>query len=393
MKIGIVKPDYGIVGGFELVLDRVMDGLRADGHTPVLIPVDVRDLNSPLFGVPVPTEQWAVASEFFRYMAVVERCRHAEVGRVDLLVSTLPGSVAARHPRHMAMMYHHQRVFYDLADAFVEGGFVDAEIHAACVASVREVDSRLLADVAGVLACSEEFDRRLMEFNGMSSIGIFHAGIGSRADRTSRPAGPGNGVLCVSRNEFPKRTELFAQAAAVHGRASRIIGSGGRLPWVAELARQWDEGEADPLTQDPKETWLRQVPADFRGPPQPSRIGSLELSGHVSSDELDNAYASARCVVAPAYREDYGLTAIEAMSHGRPVVVCSDGGGLVEFVQDGISGFVVDPAPAAIAEAVDRLASDDDLAMDMGAAALRRSREYTWERGWAEIRAAIEEMT
>jgi glycosyltransferase involved in cell wall biosynthesis len=105
----------------------------------------------------------------------------------------------------------------------------------------------------------------------------------------------------------------------------------------------------------------------------------------VSDDELDNWYRRALCVVAPAYLEDYGLTAVEAMSFGKPLIVCSDGGNLVNFVRHGENGLVVEPSGKAIADAVRELASDRELVRSMGAAARETAREYTWDRGMREI--------
>jgi len=395
MRIGIVKPDHGIVGGFELVLDRIIEGLEADGHGVRRISVDVRDLRSPVFGVDVSDSDWSAAPEFFRYLSVVERCRRADTSGVDLLISTQPGSWAARHPNHMALMYHHHRVFYDLADTYVGAGFAPADLHAQCVDEVRRIDSELFSQVGGFLACSEEFQRRLRDFNQIESLGVFHAGIGFRAElgEQAAPTLPGESILCVSRHEFPKRTEMFAQAAVIHGRPSVIVGAGGRMAWTAELARRWFGASADAEAASPEQTWLCQVPPDFQVVAEPSRVGHIEFAGRVTTDELDSAYSDALCVMAPAFKEDYGLTAIEAMSHGRPVIVCADGGGLVDFVEHGVSGLVVEPNAEAIAEAVERLASDPELAAEMGRAALKRSREYTWERGWSELRQAIGTVT
>jgi len=391
MRIGIVKPDLGIVGGFELVLDRIVEGLEADGHRVKRIPVDATDLRSPVFGTDVSPSHWSAAQGFFEYLSIVERCRRVDTTGLDLLISTQPGSYAARHHRHLAIMYHHQRVFYDLADVFVQAGFADPVLHAECVDGVRRIDAELFAEVDGFLASSEEFERRLLRFNGLASLGVFHAGIGFRSGQfgSDPPAPPGDTILCVSRHEFPKRTELFAQSATIHRRPSVIVGSGGRMSWVAELARRWCHSEADPSIEEPGDTWLRQVPDEFQMEIEPVAIGDLRLAGHVSVGALEAAYLAARCVVAPALGEDYGLTVIEAMAHGRPVIVCSDGGGLVDFVEDGVNGLVVEPTAAAISDAVERLTSDDDLAAELGLEAWRKSREYTWERGWSEIRAAI----
>ena len=64
----------------------------------------------------------------------------------------------------------------------------------------------------------------------------------------------------------------------------------------------------------------------------------------------------AGCAVAPAYLEDYGITAVEAMAYGLPLIVCEDGGGLPWFVEDGVTGFVVEPTGRAIAEAMTKSA-------------------------------------
>jgi len=93
--------------------------------------------------------------------------------------------------------------------------------------------------------------------------------------------------------------------------------------------------------------------------PYRDRLESFEIYG---VPMLRRAMASAVCVVAPAYDEDYGLTAIEAMAAGTPVIVCRDGGGLVELVDHGVTGLVVEPTGAAIATAIRSLTDDPDLA-------------------------------
>ena len=97
-------------------------------------------------------------------------------------------------------------------------------------------------------------------------------------------------------------------------------------------------------------------------------------------------------MVAPAYLEDYGLTVIEAMSAGRPVVVCRDGGGVCLPVVDGVNGFVVEPTGRAIASAVSRLGADPDLARRMGAQARETAAEYTWERAMRQILDGVERL-
>jgi glycosyltransferase involved in cell wall biosynthesis len=78
------------------------------------------------------------------------------------------------------------------------------------------------------------------------------------------------------------------------------------------------------------------------------------------------------------------------MHHGRPVVVCSDGGGLAELVDDGETGLVVEPTPAAIAAAVTRLHADDDLASRLGRNGRERAAQLTWSRAAGQLLTAVE---
>jgi glycosyltransferase involved in cell wall biosynthesis len=100
--------------------------------------------------------------------------------------------------------------------------------------------------------------------------------------------------------------------------------------------------------------------------------------------------ASAVCVVAPAYDEDYGLTAIEAMAAGTPVIVCRDGGGLVELVDDGVTGLVVEPTGAAIAAAIRTLVDDPELARRLGEQGREAARAHTLDAEVDSVLAGLE---
>jgi glycosyltransferase involved in cell wall biosynthesis len=66
------------------------------------------------------------------------------------------------------------------------------------------------------------------------------------------------------------------------------------------------------------------------------------------------------------YEEDYGYVTLEAMLSRKPVITCEDSGGPTEFVVDGESGWVVPPAPEAVAAALDALWDDEDAAVRLG---------------------------
>ena len=59
-------------------------------------------------------------------------------------------------------------------------------------------------------------------------------------------------------------------------------------------------------------------------------------------------------------------------------MTCRDSGGPAELVADGVTGFVIDPTPAAMALALRRLAADQPLAERMGHAAHESGLRLNW---------------
>jgi len=98
--------------------------------------------------------------------------------------------------------------------------------------------------------------------------------------------------------------------------------------------------------------------------------------GWLSPEHVGHALSTARALVFPSvWHEPGGTVAFEAMAHAKPVIV-SRVGGMPEVVEDGVTGLIVPPGDdAALAHAVDTLATDQSLAQRMGAAGLRHATE------------------
>jgi glycosyltransferase involved in cell wall biosynthesis len=123
-----------------------------------------------------------------------------------------------------------------------------------------------------------------------------------------------------------------------------------------------------------------------------SRISEAPLKGHVqhrgyiSSEERARLFACARLLVLPSLDEGFGLTALEAMSAGVPLVA-SNRGSLPEVVGNG--GTLVDPTDVAgLAAAIQRVVTDDHAAAESRHAGLARARAFTWEHSAATLRRA-----
>src|SRR5256886_15573843 len=100
----------------------------------------------------------------------------------------------------------------------------------------------------------------------------------------------------------------------------------------------------------------------------------VEVRGRVPEQELRRAYAGASVLVLPAIvdargdTEGLGVVLLEAMTYGVPVIG-SDLGGITDIVVDGETGLLVPPQDsAALAAALERLATDRGLARRLGEA-------------------------
>ena len=111
----------------------------------------------------------------------------------------------------------------------------------------------------------------------------------------------------------------------------------------------------------------------------PLRDGVLEAVGFVPPGELGPYYERAAVVVCPSRREGYGVVAREAMAYGRPVVATAVGG-LLEAVEDGVTGLLVPSRdPAALRAALVRLLDDPALRRRLGASGREQARErFSW---------------
>ena len=113
-------------------------------------------------------------------------------------------------------------------------------------------------------------------------------------------------------------------------------------------------------------------------------VASLDLAestyflGRVESHDLPYLYNAARTLVHPAFYEGFGLTPLEAMACGTPVIV-SNVSSLPEVVGD--AALLIDPEQdEEITVALWRVLTDEGLRESMRAKGLQRAASFSWER-------------
>jgi glycosyltransferase involved in cell wall biosynthesis len=103
-------------------------------------------------------------------------------------------------------------------------------------------------------------------------------------------------------------------------------------------------------------------------------------------DELTALYRQSDLMLFTAINEDYGITPIEAMASGTPVVAV-DAGGPKETITQGETGWLVEATAPAFADAIIAWRDRDDKA-----AMRTRARVHAERFGWQAFVDQVDEV-
>jgi len=208
---------------------------------------------------------------------------------------------------------------------------------------------------------SESIVRATFPRLSAGAVQIVYPGVS--VDGTAPPAPPADETLVLSVNRFDPGKNLMLAVDALAALRSRLTLAAFAAVRLV-LAGHFDarHGEAHRLAADLER-----------------RARDLGLGAHVSlarsptDAERRALLARARCVVYTPLAEHFGLVPLEAMAAARPVIAVNRGGP-TETIVHGETGWLVEPRPAAFADALARVLGDAAAARRMGQA------------GWAHVR-------
>ncbi len=129
------------------------------------------------------------------------------------------------------------------------------------------------------------------------------------------------------------------------------------------------------------------------------RIAELDLGdavqvlGYVEYADVPAIYRRGDVFLSPTYAEGFSNTILEAMASGLPVVSC-EAVGVVDCLTDNVNGLLVQPGDVvALAGAIERILSDDDLRARLTEAAFQDAHEkYSWPVVARQIMDVYEEI-
>ena len=322
-----------VYGGNEVLVEGLRDALLARGHK-----VEVVALPYKWY----PREQLVSSALAWRMLDITE----ANGQRIDVAICTKFPSYVVRHPCKVTWLVHQFRQAYDwFGTPFSD--FTNSPEDVRIRRLITRMDTRTLSESKRIFTISRNVAERLRRYNGLEGTPLYPP---LRSGLILEPGPYGDYIFSLSRLDAAKRLDLLVEALALAPGVRGIIAGTG--PDAEALKRR------------------------------AARLGiadRVEFAGFVSDEQASHLYANARAVYFAPVDEDYGYGAVEALTAARPVITTNDSGGVLEFVEDGVTGLVAPPEPAAIAQAITRLMSNPDEAARLGSAGRERVKGITWD--------------
>lgn len=279
-------------------------------------------------------------------------------GKVDLCIGLRFPAYYMPHSNKVLWILHQHRGAYDLYGK--EGfGMLATPENDKIRSAIMRADNAYIPEAKRIFTNSSNVSNRLMKYNHIPSKPLYHPcpGMGNFYEGEFDDY-----ILMPSRVNVTKRQALALEALQYCKEKVKIYFVG--------------RGDVEEVTQA-----FKQKIIDFR---VQDKVKYFE---YVPEEEKLALYANASGVLFIPIDEDYGYITLEGMSAGKPIITATDSGGPLEFVEDGQNGFVVEPTPQKIAEALDELWRNRALARQMGRNGKNKIQEMgiSWENVVKEL--------
>lgn len=357
MKIAIFHDYFGAIGGGEKVvmaLARTLDAdiitTDVDAAAKIDSTVRITSLGSTI-KVP-PFKQISATLKF-------SSCDYSD--EYDFFIFSGNWTHYAAKKHHPNLWYCHTpvRAFYDLYDTFLQRqNLIRRQLYRVWVTAHRKFDQNAVTNVDRIVTNSRNTRGRIKKYYGRDSA-ILYPPVDSSKYSCKKY---GDFWLSVNRLYPEKRIELQIEAFRSMPDEHLVIVGG------------YSEGDHAGLYVD---RIRHNLP------------GNVELCGEASEEDLVDLYARCKGFITTARDEDFGMTAVEAMAAGKPVVAV-DEGGYRESVVDGVTGFLVPADISAITLAVEEVSRDPSK---YGEACLTRAKQFDLSVFADRIRCVVNDVS
>jgi glycosyltransferase involved in cell wall biosynthesis len=333
MRIALVNTAAPFVrGGAEILVDDLAEQLQAHGHEVVL------------YRLPFPSSFGAPL------LATTEAARLLCFDEYDRVIGFKFPAYCIKNHAKVIWMLHQFRQVYDLWEG--PHGLQPEPSNEALRKIIKAIDEENIVRSRHIYTIAGEVTRRLKQYNKIDSTVLYPPL--QNAELYHNHA-TGDYFFYPSRISDLKRQHLAIEAMRYVKSGVRLViagvSEGSYLEKLKQIIREHDLEKQVTLRNE----WI-------------------------TDEEKRSLMANSLGVIFIPYREDYGFVSLEASYSAKAAITCTDSGGTLEFVQDGVNGCVVEPTPQAIAQAMDMLYEDRHLAEQMGARGLEdiTLRDITW---------------
>jgi glycosyltransferase involved in cell wall biosynthesis len=331
MKLAVVNTVSPFIsGGAEHIADSLVAKLGEYGHEAALVRVFF--LDNPLEAIP----------------RTILAARLMRIPNVERIICLKFPAFYIPHPNKILWILHQYRGAYELWNTDFKSLPLDATGQR-IRDIVRSADKEFLLEARKIYTNHEVTAKRLLDWNGIL------------AEPMLCPHGDAGRYHCA-------------------GYSDTIVAFG-RLTW---MKRQHLAVEAMAHTKTDVKLHVAGPSEDIR---LTQRIQSFIRQNHleekvrfepwfITEEEKVEALARALAAVCIPFEEDsYGYVTLEAFLSRKPCVTCPDAGGVTTAVRPGLTGYIADPDPRALADAFDQLHSNRALTQRMGENAWQYARD------------------
>jgi glycosyltransferase involved in cell wall biosynthesis len=324
MKIVIVNTQAPFIqGGAEYLADSLSRKLTQRGHRVGVVKIPFKWY--PLQAIP-------------DHMLA---CRLLQLGAGDpdrVIALKFPAYLIPFDNKYVWLLHQYRQVYELWGTAWTdvpdtpEGRRVRDMVHAA--------DTAVLSQARKLFTNSRTVAGRLAHFNGLEADEVLYPPL--ERPELFHPGPAGDYFFYPSRQNAGKRQHVAVEAL-------RHV----RSPIRLVLAGKPDDDAYGRELREKVERWGLQ-----------DRVRFL---GWISEEE--KAKWMSGCLGAlylPHEEDSYGYVTLEAFHSHKPVITFRDSGGTMEVMEDGRNGFIAEPDPESLAEAMERLWNDRPLTHRLG---------------------------
>ena len=267
--------------------------------------------------------------------------------KIDLVIATKFPSYVINHENKVTWLVHQFRQVYDqYGTEYSE--FRNCEEDSSLIKQIINIDNKTIAESKKIFTIANNVKDRLFKYNNIQSQTLYHP---PKHIGKYYCSGYNDYILSVGRLESVKRIDMLINSLKYCDERIKavIAGIGPQQDYLKKLAQQI--GISD----------------------------RVEFLGFVEDDHLLQLYAEAFSVYFAPYDEDYGYITLEAFLSKKPIITCRDSGGVLEFVDDNISGYICDKNPELIGQAIQNLWINKKMCVDFGEEGFSKVKNITWD--------------